>query len=123
MKRLIISGLAALALLGVVPVIPAQAMPDGMGCERIRWGFLGYQRRDICDGPRRPDGSWERTRMIFTPAGYVSAYSSCGYYSCSYHPGYYREETVQGFERYIVFPSNVLPDEPGWLPTGSVVIR
>ncbi|KLI05772.1 hypothetical protein [Mycolicibacterium senegalense] len=26
-------------------------------------------------------------------------------------------------ESYVVFDSNVLPDEPGWLPAGTVTLR
>jgi hypothetical protein len=124
MKRLIISGLAALALIGIpVSGAPGAQADSGYGCESIRWGFLGSQWRTICDGPRRPDGSWERDRRIWTPAGYVPRSTYCGTYSCSSSGGYYREESTTGYERYVVFDSNVLPDEPGWLPPGTVVIR
>ena len=55
MKRLIISGLAALALIGIpVSGAPGAQAASGYGCESIRWGFLGSQWRTICDGPRRP---------------------------------------------------------------------
>ena len=119
----VIVGLAALALIGMTPPV-AQAIPSGTGCERVNWGFLGLtQKRDICDGPRQSDGSWLRTRYIFVPAGYVSASSSCSYYSCTYHPGYYHEESTVAFEQYVVFDDNVPPGEPPWLPTGSMVIR
>ncbi len=94
-----------------------------VGCETIHWGFLGGQRRTICDTPKRPDGSWTRAREVWVPAGYVPRSSYCGTYSCSSSGGYYRERSTVAFETYVVFDSNVLPDEPGWLPTGSVVIR
>lgn len=100
----------------------ANANP-GIGCETVRWGFLGSQRRTICDKPRNPDGSWERLRIIWTPAGYVPRRTSCGSYTCSSTGGYHQEQTIQGRETYIVFDYNVLPDEPGWLPTGMDVIR
>lgn len=100
----------------------ANATP-GIGCETINWGFLGSQRRTICDGPRRPDGSWTRAREIWTPAGYVRGYCSFGTYYSSCTQGYYREQSTQALETYVVFDHNVLPDEPGWLPAGSVVIR
>jgi len=94
----------------------------------VNWGFLGLtQKRDICDGPRRSDGSWLRTRYIFVPPGWVNARSYCSSYtyssSCSYTPGYYREESAVSFEQYIVFDDNVAPGEPPWIPTGSMVIR
>jgi hypothetical protein len=115
---------AALAFTGTAFAAQADADADpGIGCETIRWGFLGSQRRTICDGPRRPDGSWTRGRVVWTPAGYVPRSTYCGTYSCSSSGGYYREETLQAKETYVVFDSNVLPDEPGWLPPGTDVIR
>lgn len=94
-----------------------------VGCETIHWGFLGSQRRTICDTPKRPDGSWTRVREIWVPAGYVPRSTYCGTYSCTSSGGYYRERGTVAYEEYVVFDHNVLPDEPGWLPTGSVVIR
>jgi hypothetical protein len=95
----------------------------GIGCESIRWGFLGLQWRTICDGPRQADGSWLRARRVWTPAGYVPYRSYCGTWSCTSSGGYYREESTTAYEEYTVFDSNVLPDEPGWLPAGTVVVR
>jgi hypothetical protein len=115
---------AAAAFTGIASSTDAQADADpSIGCETIRWGFLGSQRRTICDGPRRADGSWTRARVVWTPAGYVPRSTYCGTYSCSSSGGYYREETLQAKETYVVFDSNVLPDEPGWLPPGTDVIR
>ncbi|AGT14066.1 hypothetical protein PAPYRUS_56 [Mycobacterium phage Papyrus] len=113
----------ALAAIHNAAVTNVAKADPGVGCETIRWGFLGSQRRTICDGPRRPDGSWERLRLIWTPAGYVPRYTYCGSYTCSSSGGYYREETLQGKETYVVFDHNVLPDEPGWLPPGTDIIR
>lgn len=102
-------------------VAPAKAAP-GVGCETIRWGFLGGQRRTVCDTPRRADGSWTRAREVWVPAGWVPGYCSGGYWlSCS--QGYHRERGTVAYEEYPVTDASVLPDEPGWLPTGSVVIR
>lgn len=98
------------------------AAAQGIGCETIHWGFFGAQRRTICDTPKRPDGSWTRAREIWVPAGYVPQSTYC-YYGCTSSGGYYRERGTVAYEEYVVFDSNVLPDEPGWLPTGSVVIR
>ena len=122
MKKLIVGALAAISIaLGVAP--PASAY----GYDAVRGpsagGFLGSQWRTVFDGPRRPDGSWERERRIWTPAGYVPRSTYCGTYSCSSSGGYYREESATGYERYLVFDVNVLPDEPGWLPEGTLVIR
>lgn len=99
---------------------PARAVP-GLGCETISapglfaWG----QKRTICDTPRRADGSWTRARQYWTPAHYVPW--SCYRGNCS--GGYDVGDTVSRYEEYVVFDTNVLSDEPGWLPTGSVVIR
>lgn len=95
----------------------------GVGCETIRWGFLGAQLRTVCDTPRRPDGSWTRAREVWVPAGWVRGYCSFGTYSSSCSQGYYRERGTVAYEEYPVTDATVLPDEPGWLPTGSVVIR
>ena len=95
-----------------------------MGCRDHRVGLPGpHPEAHHLRHPRRPDGSWERTRAIWTPAGYVPRSTYCGSYSCSSSGGYYRDESVQGYERYIVLDDNVVPGEPGWLPTGSVVLR
>lgn len=123
--RRIVSGAAAVLVLagtGIGWAGHANAAP-GVGCESIRWGFLGSQWRTICDTPRQADGSWMRERRIWTPAGYVARSTYCGTWSCSSSGGYYREESTTGYEVYPVNDGNVLPDEPGWLPTGSVVIR
>ena len=54
---------AAAAFTGIAWSTDAHADADpSIGCETIRWGFLGSQRRTICDGPRRADGSWTRAR-------------------------------------------------------------
>lgn len=116
---------AAAAIIGGtgLAIAPPQANADPIGCETIRWGFLGSQLRTICDGPRRDDGSWLRAREVWTPAGYVPIRTSCSQYSCTTTGGYYRQRSTQAFETYIVFDHNVLPDEPGWLPPGTNVIR
>lgn len=114
-------GFGALLAGGALSMPQAGASP-GVGCETIHWGFLGSQRRSICDGPKNPDGSWLRGRAVWTPAHYVPGYCYGRYYvSCS--SGYYVDETTQAKETYIVFDYNVLPDEPGWLPPGTDVLR
>lgn len=121
----VITGLfvAFLYAVGSLAAIGNASAAPGVGCETIRWGFLGSQRRTICDSPRRPDGSWLRAREIWTPAGYVPLNTYCSSYSCSSSGGYYRQQSTQGYEEYVVFDSNVLPDEPAWMPAGHVVIR
>jgi len=95
----------------------------GVGCETIRWGFLGSQLRTICDTPRYPDGHWNRARVVWTPAHYVPFTCSGGMYYSSCGGGYDVGDQLQAKETYPVNDSNVLPDEPGWLPTGTDVIR
>lgn len=106
---LIPAGLAAAPEAGAAP----------RGCEEILWGFLGSQRRLICDGPIRADGSWERYRIIGIPAHYRNPRMSCssGSYTsnCTFYPGGWVEQQNIEETSYIVFPHNVLPNEPGHL--------
>lgn len=94
----------------------AQADPI-VACKTDGWGFLFSQRRELCDGPLRPDGSWLRRRIIYVPAHQVS--TTCNTYgtrwssstTCSgggWQP--YREISN---ETYPVTPETVLADEPG----------
>jgi hypothetical protein len=122
LKKLVMAATAAATLAGGLAA-PANANPAGMGCESTHWGFLGFQLRTICDGPRQPDGSWMRYRVVWVPAHYVAASSYCGTYSCSYSAGGYVDDTIYAKENYVVFDSNVLPDEPGWLPPGTDILR
>ena len=73
----------------------------------------------ICDGPIRPDGSWERARTIGVPAHYRNASTQCygGSYSssCTYYEAGWVDQVTTEETSYIVFPSNVLPNEPGHL--------
>jgi hypothetical protein len=83
-------------------------------------GFLGSERRTLCDGPISSDGSWSRERTIWVPAHYsmpicsntggrsYSSYSSC-------YGGYSVNEHVVSNETYPVRPDTVLSDEPGHL--------
>lgn len=106
-----------LILVAIWSATPSHAAPPG--CEQIPWGFLGSQQRLICDGPIRPDGSWERERVIAVPAHYQNATSHCyssGYSSdCSFSPaGWVNQVTIEDTS-YVVFPDNVLGNEPGHL--------
>ena len=113
--------LAIVAAFGAMALAdPPGAKADTVsGCEVTRgiWLFKGTVR-SICDGERRPDGSWLRGREFWTPAHYVPYTSYCNRYSCTGSGGYYQERTSNGVETYIVFDSNVLPDEPGHLVNG-----
>lgn len=107
--------------------VPAKADP-GIGCERINWGLhiLTPQKRTICDGPRRADGSWERFRQLWTPAHYVPRRWICsgyGYVSCTEYGGYHVADQIWEETTYVVFDHNVLDGEPGWLPPGTAVLR
>lgn len=122
MRKIITTALAAAALALVVPAPAAHADEYVPGCERVDWGFLASGYRTICDGPRRPDGSWDRWRREWTPGGYVPFRTYCGSYSCSSSGGYYRSESTQREETYPVNDATVLPGEPGWIPPGTVRI-
>ena len=107
LTTLVASSLTAGALL-LAPT--ASADP---GCQTVPWGFLGSQKRTICDGPMRADGSWDRTRTIWWPSYWVNGYCY-GYRFISCTPGYW---TAPGGnqETYPVTADTVLPDEPGHL--------
>ena len=125
MKKIIIGGLAVLAIgLGMAPA--ANADPFGVSRHGLRedpLGLPGLPATQHRDGPVQADGSWMRYRVIWAPAHHVAASSYCGTYSCSYSGGYDVDESIVAKESYVVFPSNVLPDEPGWLPTGTAILR
>ena len=97
MKKLIVGALAAISIaLGVAP--PASAYGYDAGCETIRWGFLGSQWRTVCDGPRRPDGSWERERTDLDPGGLRAAQPpTAARTPAASSGGYYREESTTGY--------------------------
>jgi hypothetical protein len=121
---------AATALIGLGFPAAGHADPGpgpNMGCETIHWGLFGNDRRQICDGPQQPDGTWQRTRTIFTPAsnqplscrplGYTVVDGRIvgdGSGTCS--GGVPVPQTTRAQESYVVAPNTVLPDEPGWLP-------
>ena len=94
------------------------------GCQDDLWWTLGSTRRVICDGERRPDGSWLRAREFHTPAHWVPLTTRCSggtyYSSCTTSGGYFQPRTSKGVETYIVFDTNVLPDEPPYLVNGYV---
>ncbi len=92
-----------------------QDMGNGIVCQTdpapqlLNW----IRKRTLCDAPVRIDGSWVRARGFWTPAHQVpfSCYGSRYYSSCS--GGYFVDPAQEPKDSYIVFPENVLPDEPG----------
>ena len=91
---------------------PAQANAN---CKTELWGFLGSQRRTLCDGPISSDGSWSRERTIWVPAHNTmsTCFGTRFYTSCS--GGYFVDQHLVSNETYPVRPDTVLPDEPGHL--------
>jgi hypothetical protein len=127
---LLIMGLTGTAI-GVAAVSHADdgaPMPDlagvvhaGPACKTEPFGFLGSQRRTLCDGPIAKDGSWSRERTIWVPAHYstpicTSRSSSSAYSSMrDCFGGFMVNEKLISNETYPVRPETVLPDEPGHL--------
>lgn len=90
--------------------------PAGANCQTDRWGFMGSQRRTLCDGPVSPDGSWMRERTIWVPAHYTpSTCYSFGSSGTSCSTGYLVDQREVSSEVYPVRPDTVLSDEPGHL--------
>src|SRR2546421_507484 len=58
--------------------------PVGTNCQTDMWGFLGSQRRTLCDGPISGYGSWSRHRTIWMPAHRTSYY-------CTNRSDWYRD--------------------------------
>ena len=110
--------LAALTIAATTLISPPVASADEVsGCvtDRGIWLFKGTART-ICDGVRRPDGSWLRAREFWTPAHYKPLRTNCygySYISCTTTGGYWVDRASSGVETYVVFDHNVLPDEPG----------
>ena len=63
-------------------------------------------------------------KLIIGGLAALAAVISVGMPVASADPGYgyYRQESTTGYERYGVFDHNVVPGEPGWLPSGTLVI-
>lgn len=106
----------------------ASARADyNMGCERVTWGTFGSGWRDICDGPKRPDGSWDRTRREWTPAHWYTPYCSSYAWVCP-APRWVGEST-QSLRTYPVTDDTVpqgdwlTRGEPGWLPPGTFSVN
>ena len=113
-KKLAVAvAMAAFAGIAGAPSANADVQP---GCQNDRWGFLGTQSRSICDGPKQPDDSLVRFRMVWIPAHQVPINTSCGTYSCSTSGGYWQDTQVFEKVKYPVTPDAVVPGEPDWLP-------
>jgi hypothetical protein len=108
---------AAIAAGTLMAGAPAANASDG--CVQQPWlygGLFGRMTtRTICDGPLRPDGSWERNRSFYAPSYYKPVSCSWGRYGGSCSGGYQVPEFYTGIETYTVTPDTVLPDEPGWI--------
>ncbi|GLP83645.1 hypothetical protein TUM20984_50650 [Mycobacterium antarcticum] len=122
-RLLIATGGLALGAALVAPVASADQFGPNCQTDNVRRGILGlsFQTRTICDTPIRSDGSWSRKRIYWIPAHHVSAQSNCtsSTYSshCTFTDAYDVDDTiVDGPDEYVVFPDNVLPDEPGHMP-------
>lgn len=110
------AGWAATAHADDSPPVPTAGI-----CKTEPWGFLGSQRRTLCDGPIAKDGSWSRQRTIWVPAHFSTP--SCTSYggssswasrtSCT--GGYFVNQRLVSDETYPVRPDTVLPDEPAHL--------
>lgn len=90
----------------------------GAVCQTEPWGFLGSQRRTLCDGPISADGSWTRERTIWVPTHRTaySCYSGSGSSSSTNcYGGDLVNQSLVSNETYPVRPDTVLPDEPGHL--------
>jgi hypothetical protein len=126
---LLIIGLAGTAV-GVAAASHADdgaPMPDlagvhtGPTCKTEPFGFLGSQRRTLCDGPIAKDGSWSRERTIWVPAHYSMPICTHRSYGSSFSSlndcigGYMVNEKLISNETYPVRPETVLSDEPGHL--------
>ena len=97
---------------------PGFGSPPTANCQTDRWGFLGSQRRTLCDGPVSADGSWTRQRTIWSPPRFTSTFCpsrGSGYSSTYCSGGYYVDQRLISSDTYPVRPDTVLPDEPGHL--------
>lgn len=57
--------ITAALMLGAATAHADEPVPPG--CQADRVGVFGTQFRTICDAPKAPDGSWQRTTKIFSP--------------------------------------------------------
>lgn len=124
MLRRILAAIGVGAFVGAgIVSMPAARADDVVGCQTDGWGFLGLtQKRELCDGPIHPDGSWLRRRVVYTPAHQVPLRTNCygySYISCTTTGGYYQPYSESDHETYPVTADTVLADEPGHLNAGA----
>jgi len=125
LRRAMAGGLLATAITATAVGLAATSHADfggpshpGAICKTEPWGFLGSQRRTLCDSPIGVDGSWSRERTIWQPAhrtSYNCDYGSRRSYSTNCYGGYLVPERLISNETYPVRPETVLHDEPGHL--------
>jgi hypothetical protein len=97
------------------PDFGSSARPEAH-CKTEPFGFLGSQRRTLCDGPISRDGSWSRERTIWVPAHRVPETCTSGGAHDSFsfcYGGNWVDQRLVSNETYPVRPETVLPDEPG----------
>ncbi|ORA64136.1 hypothetical protein [Mycobacteroides franklinii] len=119
-NRITVALAAIAALAAMLLASPNSHAEPGVKCETVLWGFLGGQRRTICDTPKRANGEWMRERTVWTPKYYVPFRCTYGTYSSTCYGGYWVDQSVQTQEVYPVNDGNVLPDEPGNLTSAGV---
>lgn len=107
--------LAAGASVAAMLLASPTAKADPANCDTVLWGFLGGQRRTVCDSPKRANGEWTRRRVIWVPAHQVPFTCSYGRYFSSCSGGYFVDTYVVDKDEYPVRDDTVLADEPGWL--------
>ncbi|AKF15254.1 hypothetical protein SEA_SHEDLOCKHOLMES_77 [Mycobacterium phage ShedlockHolmes] len=117
-RAALLASFGAFAAAAVLHAPQASADPGHPECQTVPWGFLGSQKRSLCDSPVRADGSWDRERLVWVPAHNVPLRTTCsGSYSitCTTTGGYFVDTAIVTDETYPVTPDTVLPDEPGHL--------
>lgn len=121
-KTLIAAIALAVGVLGLVPAVPAQAVPVPEGCERVPIFGLDPKIRKICDGDMRPDGSWMRYRQYTAPR-YVGTPCVAGFPADSqlgngcplgtHHT--FSPAWESPIEEYLLTSDTIPPGEPGYL--------
>ena len=107
-------GLGAVLAAAILYAGP-NARADGPGCVSQFWMYgLRASTRRLCDGPRLPDGSWNRSREFYAPATYVPMTCNWNSYG-GYCTGGYTLPELSILTIYPVTDQTVLPDEPGWI--------
>lgn len=85
------------------------------GCVSQYWLYEGRgTTRTLCDGPRLPDGSWNRSREFYSPATALPTICTWTPYGGGCSGGYTLPE-VSILTIYPVTDATVLPDEPEWI--------